>query len=62
MGMKIYNLKKTLSGIKKQKKKKEKKRRRKIPSAQNRALEFLRASPFRHQNATTEKSLMISVY
>ena len=57
--MKIYNLKKLLRYIKKQKKKEEKE---KIPSARNRAWEFLRASPFRYHNATNEKSLMIPVY
>ena len=61
MGMKIYNFKKLLSYIKKQKKKR-KEEKKNIPSARNRAWEFLRASPFRYHYATTEKSLMISVY
>ena len=59
--MKIYNFKKLLSYIKKQKKKR-KEEKKNIPSARNRAWEFLRASPFRYHYATTEKSLMISVY
>ena len=48
--------------MKKQKKKKRREEKEKIPSARNRAWEFLRASPFRYHYATTEKSLMISVY